>query len=216
MLSLPSMKGLRASVLRMEVIISVAACSVLWYSELTLSTVLSVSQVALLAYMSCKLNEHGQTLWWIAQSVETSAEKDTHMEVRMMYENYVGHECVRQVYTWFSKYDSTVSDIFWFLDKVSSELSGFRLASLRRGAMSTISSEAFIIRLVKERIFNERAERALENWNKFRAWCLEAPPASVVKRLGQEDILRESQTTVELENDVIRDDGHQYFWSFKG
>ena len=198
------------------------AASVLMSSGLTLSNVMGVSQVALLAFISVKLNEHSQALWWMAQSCETVAEKTNHMEMRMMYQNFLGHECVRQVHQWFFNYDAQVSDIYWLLDKVCSELGCFRMASLRRGLMSTLSCEALIIRYVRERIFAEHASglegsvRALASWDRFAEWRRTQEPSVVLRRLGQHDPLRDGELTRAIEDAVISDDGHQYFWSFRG
>ena len=212
----------RQVLLRPELIILVAACSVMMSMEKSLSNVMQLSQVALLSYLCWKVAEQGQALWWSAQNLETSAEKLSHLEMRAMYENLLGHECVRQMYTWFSTYDDTVSGTQWFLDKIVSELACLRLSSLRRGQQVSPNCEALVFRYVRERIMAEHAqrmpgcERALRNWQRFDEWCLSHDQTVVVRQLGQPDPVRHAETTRQLENYVIRDDSHQYFWSFRG
>ena len=212
----------KQALVRLDLVIVVAACSVLLSMERSLSNFLQLSQVALLSFLCLKVAEHGQAFWWMAQPLETVAEKANHLEMRAMYENLLGHECVRQMYQWFFNYDSSVSDIYWFLHKVCSELSCLRLASLRRGMQISLNAESLVLRYVRERIFAEHGAglegsvRALANWDRFDEWCREHEAAEVIRRLGQPDPVRHHETTRLIETYVIRDDGHHYFWSFRG
>ena len=110
---------------------------------------------------------------------------------------------------------------------MSSELGAFRLASLRRGRQVSESFEALAFRYIQNRIVRDFQNRhsskdpqtavlAHSNWVRFSDWVLspERTDAERVKYLGQNDPLRRTEMTNELERDVVQHDGLVYLWSF--
>ena len=227
MFSLPvvSMKSVSKAVVSFEMFILVAAISVLWCIERTSQNVFSVAVVSLLAYISWKLRETVECLWWVGVSTQSTAEKCSHSEMRQMYLNELGHEMVRQMLTYFQTYNPAISPISWFLDKVQSELCAFRMSCMRRGHQLSAEIEALAFRYIQQRIQKDwrnnepdekTAQLAHDNWGRFAAWVEnhERAEGEAEWVLGQTDPLRRLQTIAELERRVAERDGLTYLWSF--
>ena len=218
-------KKVREWLLSFEMVISIVAISVFWHIEMSSQNVFWVAVVSLLAYISWKLREACDALWWVSSSCQTIGEKASHLEMRQMYLNEFGHEMIRQMMTYFQTYESRISDIYWFLDKLQSEMCALRLASLRRGQQVSIHFEALAFRYISTRIQRgyqrnepdyKTARKAYENWNRFSAWIEGEGRANneVQRMLGQADPLRRAETTSEIEQQVVDSDGLTYLWSF--
>ena len=220
-----SMKSVSKAVVSFEMFILVAAISVLWCIEMTSQNVFSVAGLSLLAFISWKLREAVEALWWVSNSTQSTAEKCSHSEMRQMYLNELGHEMLRQMLQYFQTYNPKISPISWFLDKVQSELCAFRMACLRRGHELSHEAEALAFRYIFQRIqkdaqnneFDRKiAQVAQDNWMRFTSWIEadERVEGDVEWMLGQPDPLRKRQTTAELEKLVVEHDGQTYLWSF--
>ena len=58
----------------------------------------------------------------MSESIESCRTKLTHLEIRCMYENLQGHECVLMLRTLCQTYQSRISPITWFVSKLEGEL----------------------------------------------------------------------------------------------
>ena len=217
--------SLLMKVSHIEVVIIVAAASVFFQLEPNGENLFRVGVVSLLVYLSFKMREGVEALWWVSASSASIAEKTSHSEMRSMYANEYGHEMVRQMMTYFETYDPKISDIYWFLDKIQGEMMSCRMAALRRSHSLSTHFEALALRFIQLRIQDayqtgkpdpKIAFRAWENWNRFSAWVEgEGAANQLVERLlGQPDPLRRTETKRDLQQQVEDNDGLTYLWSF--
>ena len=130
---------------------------------------------------------------------------------------------VHQMLQYFQTYDAKISDIYWFLDKLRSELCALRMTSMRRGQLISTSTEALALRyidLILHKNYQESkpdpksAQKGYENWNRFVAWMKGEGREELEKYLGQLDPLRRNQTVAELEDECAERDGLAYLWRF--
>ena len=230
-LSKKVLKGLKDWVVSFEVAILVGAMSVFVGIETTTQNVFAVAALSLLAYISWKVREGVEALWWVSASSGTNAEKSSHIEMRSMFLNEQAHEMLRQILQYFQTYNPAISPISWFIDKIRSELCAFRMACLRRNGheVSTVF-EALAIRYIQQRIMRDFQVRNLptasvdeftatlahQNWFRFQDWIEHATRTEdeIVLALGQVDPLRRGRSCRELEREVIQTDGLTYLWSF--
>ena len=148
-LSKKVMKGLKDWVMSFEIAIFVGAMSLFLHIETSTQNVFAVVLLSLLAYISWKVREGVEALWWISASSATNAEKSSHIEMRQMCMNEHAHEMLRQILQYFQTYNPAISPISWFLDKIRSELCVFRMACLsRNGHQVSLVFEALTIRYI--------------------------------------------------------------------
>ena len=224
-------KKIFSGLMSFETAIVVGAVVSLVSVSFELHKVFAVVLLSLLAYISWKVREGVEALWWISASSATNAEKSSHIEMRQMCMNEHAHEMLRQILQYFQTYNPAISPISCFLDKIRSELCVFRMACLsRNGHQVSLVFEALAIRYIQQRIVRDFQVRNLptasvdqftatlahQNWFRFVSWVESNTRTEdeIVRFLGQPNPLRRAEGTADLEREVIETDGLTYLWSF--